>query len=500
MKKYIKKMNKPYLIGISGESGVGKSTIANIVSLFFGIKNTLIISTDDLHKWERNNSAWNDITHLNPEANNLDLGDIHINDLSKNKIIFRSHYNHKTGYFDPPKKIEPKSTIIVEGLHAFYTKKSKSILDLKIFVDTDEDLRIHWKIIRDTEERGYTYNTALESINKRKLDGNKIRISQINDADVIIKLVPENKIVHIGDKNEKINLVTVISYKKEKNKELFHFIENYINEYNKFIFLSETIGNEIEMCQNNGGNISVKLSDQHMIIKSSGFKLKDANKLNAYSILNYKLFLESKIDNIEEFDETIKKSIVSDKYKRPSMETGFHTLLKKYVIHVHPIYITTLLCLKQSKKIIKNIYHNYNYNYINYYNPGFDLYSNIKSQNKEFDILFLENHGIIVSSNEYNSAIIMVNSINNIAKLYIENKIKNMNIDFNLNYSEYELEEKYTFPDAIIFSHDKSKKEINAAHNYINIVGKQLGILRYLDSQNMNVLKNLEAEKYRKTL
>ena len=48
-------MKNKYIIGVSGESGVGKTTIAKIISLFYGVKNVTNISTDDLHKWDRKN-------------------------------------------------------------------------------------------------------------------------------------------------------------------------------------------------------------------------------------------------------------------------------------------------------------------------------------------------------------------------------------------------------------------------------------------------------------
>lgn len=219
---------KPQIIGIAGESGVGKSTIAEIVSLFFGKENTIILSTDDLHRWERSNINWNLFTHLNPDANNLDLGDLHIQDLSNNRPIYRSKYSHSTGYFEPPVKVGPKDIIIIEGLHAFYTDISKKIITLKIFIDTDEELRSHWKIIRDTEERGYKYNVVLETIYKRKSDAVKIRDSQLLFADVVITIIPKNKILYLGDKNEKIDLNINIKFNTEiLNPELFNFIQNY---------------------------------------------------------------------------------------------------------------------------------------------------------------------------------------------------------------------------------------------------------------------------------
>lgn len=484
---------KPYLIGIAGESGVGKSTIAEIVSLFYNINQTLILSTDDLHKWDRLNAKWKETTHLHPDSNNLDLGDIHLNELSQGKFIFRSHYNHRTGYFDPPQKIEPKPTIIIEGLHAFYTDLSSNLLDLKIFVDTDEDLRIHWKIIRDTEERGYTYNTALEAINKRKADSIKVREKQIQQADVIIKLIPASPIQHVGDKMEQINLTTSIIIQKEIKTGLIDFIKNYINHFNQFIVTCENLGQDIGLCQNGGGNISVKIGN-YLIIKASGYNLKDVYQLNGYSILDRKVF-EAGIEDQGQFNYLLGTAMINAKYKRPSMETGFHLILKKYVVHLHPIYTTALLCLENSKELIKQLFSDLDYQYIEYVPPGFDLYQKINSMDKK-NIYFLENHGIIISFDDMAWILEVLHQIEDRAKEYI---LVAGGSEFELSFSDLGAQEKYLFPDGVIFA-DGNKKEILAAHNYINIVGQKLGTLRSLSNLNIFYLKNLEAEKYRKSL
>ena len=75
----------PLLISISGKSGVGKTTISNILAQCLGREKCLILSTDDLHKYERNDSIWESITHFNPESNNIELGDFHITQLLKGK-------------------------------------------------------------------------------------------------------------------------------------------------------------------------------------------------------------------------------------------------------------------------------------------------------------------------------------------------------------------------------------------------------------------------------
>jgi uridine kinase/ribulose-5-phosphate 4-epimerase/fuculose-1-phosphate aldolase len=494
---------KPKVIGISGESGVGKSTIAEIIALFFGIDNTVVISTDDLHKWERTSKQWETFTHLNPAANNLELGDIHVESLSNGQFIYRSKYNHHTGYFDPPIKIEPKQIVIVEGLHSFYTDRSKQLLDLKIFIDTDEELRTHWKILRDTEERGYKYNVVLDTINKRKHDNILIREAQIKSADVIIKIVPKDKIVCLGNKSEKIDLELSVFFQKDTAySDLFEFVKNYNIEYNNFLKISENVGNDIGMCQNGGGNISVKISDEYMIIKASGFALKDMHKSNSYSLLNYRNIVEElnskKSHGEDSFVELVNSSVLSNKYKRPSMETGFHTLLDKYVIHLHPVYLTLLLCMENSQDLMKELYSDIDYQYVKYVSPGFPLSKQIKSLNKA-KVYFLENHGLIVSSDDTWLLLSQLYDINGRAHKYIQKQCANFE-SFDLSFSNLQAERHYAFPDSVIFLDDITKTEIMAAHNYINMMGPQLGKLRYLTSHQVHHLKNLEAEKYRKTL
>ncbi len=195
----------PYFISIAGESGVGKTTIANLIEQFYGVTHVLRLSGDDLHKWNRHSENWDRVTHLNPEANNLELGDLHLQTLRLGKPIARSHYNHSTGEFDKHVVLHPHPVVINEGLHAFYTDYSSKNSDFRIFVDACDQLRTHWKIQRDTRDRGYTHEEVLRAIELRRKDSSLLREKQIESADLIIKIGTENPIQNIGS-DESVSL------------------------------------------------------------------------------------------------------------------------------------------------------------------------------------------------------------------------------------------------------------------------------------------------------
>lgn len=493
-------MSDPYVIGIAGESGVGKSTIAEIISLFYGVENTTIISTDDLHKWERTNPIWETITHLNPEANNLDLGDMHLNELSKGNFIFRSIYNHKTGNFNPPIKIKPNKILIVEGLHAFYTEFSKQNINLKIYVETDEELKCHWKIVRDTEERGYKYNDVLDAINKRKKDGYMIRDPQIGIADIIISVKPKNKIICLGDKHEKVELS--ISCNLQNNTiqfPLLTFIQEYISEFDKFVKASEIVGEDLDLCQENGGNISVKFSNNLMFIKASGTKMKDIRRDNNFSIIHHDRLSHdvALVQDDDDMNLAIQNSLALKKYKRPSMETAFHALMNKYTIHSHPIYLTLVLCLEDSRALISQLFNGLEYSYVEYDHPGFNLYESIHLMKERPQVYFLENHGVIISSNDMDVCLKLLKEINDKCKDYIQNNCEFQKFD--LSFANYEPAHGYVFPDAVVFK-DILKIEVQAAHNYITTFGNKIGKLRFLSQETIHFLQHMESEKYRKIL
>jgi uridine kinase/ribulose-5-phosphate 4-epimerase/fuculose-1-phosphate aldolase len=473
-------VDKPFIISIAGDSASGKSTIANFIRIYYGYDNTTLISGDDLHKWERGDVMWNAITHLNPLANNLQLGDLQLMSLKEGAKVLRKVYNHNTGKFDQEIWVSPKKYIINEGLHSFYTTESEELSDLKIYIDTDENLMTDFKIERDTLERGYTKEDVIETISNRKKDSENIRNIQIKKANVIIKL-------------SKLNGLD-IECKTDVDYMLFDFIKKMHRELEEFVWMNVALGNRISITQSKGGNISSKIGDK-LIIKESGGKLKDIKYGKGYSIINYKDVDFKNIPTDNDLDDVLIALSSNTIYKKPSMETGFHTAFKKYVFHVHPIYLNCILSLKNGKDIIDELFktEDFQYTYLDYYNPGLELTSKILNTNDIEDVVFLENHGLIVSSDNYYRCIHLISRINSFTKEYIR---KNVNDFVEFTYAFYKISDKdiFTFPDAVVID----DYETNAAHNYILYYANQLGKIKQLSDDDVEYLKNLKSEKYRK--
>lgn len=186
-----KKNEGAFVIGIGGDSGSGKSTILSDLKLIFGNK-LLEIEGDGDHKWERGSNNWELFTHLDPKANFLHRQAEDIFKLKNYKIINRSDYDHNFGTFTKKVRKIPNDYLIISGLHTFYLPKLRKLIDLKIYLNTDDKLRINWKIKRDMNERGSNYDKLIEQIEKRNDDAIKYIHPQKNYADLVITYSSEN--------------------------------------------------------------------------------------------------------------------------------------------------------------------------------------------------------------------------------------------------------------------------------------------------------------------
>jgi uridine kinase len=207
------------IISIAGSSGVGKSTVAQLLCIL--LEDAYHLTGDNYHRWPRGDSNWKKYTHLNPLANDLITLHSHLTSLKSGSAINVKKYNHTSGTFDPEQEVRPHKYIISDGLHALYSSELCEISDLRIFVDTDEDLKLQWKLDRDVNERGYSRAQVLDAIKNRQPD----EISYINpqkaNADVVIKFTKvEDKIICVVEKFK-------------CNEENTKIIENLVALYNR---------------------------------------------------------------------------------------------------------------------------------------------------------------------------------------------------------------------------------------------------------------------------
>lgn len=157
-------MKKPILIGIAGGTGSGKSTVTKEIYKSIPEANVAIIEQDSYYK-DQSHLSFEDRVKTNydhPFAFDNDLLVKHLKSLLKNKPIEKPIYDfEKHNRKKETIKVEPKDIIILEGILILSEEEIRDLLDIKIFVDTDSDVRIIRRILRDIKERGRTLDSVI---------------------------------------------------------------------------------------------------------------------------------------------------------------------------------------------------------------------------------------------------------------------------------------------------------------------------------------------------
>lgn len=184
---YYRRRNRPFTIGIAGDSGAGKSRLLTMLKELLSEDHILCVEGDGDHKWERGNDNWKEMTHLNPQANYLYRQAEDLQVLRGNNAVRRADYDHETGTFTSKKRVVPKPYIVMCGLHSLYLPQMRQALDMKIYLDTDEDLRCYWKLERDQGSRGHDRTAVMEQIKARREDAARYIHPQKQYADLVIR-------------------------------------------------------------------------------------------------------------------------------------------------------------------------------------------------------------------------------------------------------------------------------------------------------------------------
>ncbi|WP_408022640.1 uridine kinase [Streptobacillus canis] len=160
-------MQKPIIIGIAGGTGSGKTSVANAIleDLMKNGDDVVLLEQDSYYK-KNDHLSFSERVKLNydhPNSIDFDLLEEHIKMLGRNESIDKPIYNfaehNRTKEIE---RIDSKSIIIVEGILILAIEKIRNLLDMKIFVDTDDDIRLLRRMERDIQERGRSFDNVKE--------------------------------------------------------------------------------------------------------------------------------------------------------------------------------------------------------------------------------------------------------------------------------------------------------------------------------------------------
>lgn len=154
----------PLVIGIAGGTGSGKTTVANVILERVGAKHIAYIPHDAYYKDILDlPAAQRDLINFDhPNSLDTDLMIKHIQALKNGKSIELPVYDFKThSRTTQTIHIQPQQVILVEGILIFVDAELRRLCDVKIFVDTDADIRFIRRLQRDIEERGRTTTSVV---------------------------------------------------------------------------------------------------------------------------------------------------------------------------------------------------------------------------------------------------------------------------------------------------------------------------------------------------
>ena len=205
-------MDKPFTIGITGGSGSGKTYFLQNLSKEFTSDEICLISQD--HYYKPREKQFVDVQGVH----NFDLPDaiergeflIDILQIKKGESITRAEYT-----FNNPKiksniiEYKPAPILVIEGLFVQYFPEVEKELDLKIFIEAKDHLKLARRIKRDNEERGYDLNDVLYRYENHVMPVYETLIKPLqHSADLVI---PNNS-------NFKVGLEVLVTFIKEKLK------------------------------------------------------------------------------------------------------------------------------------------------------------------------------------------------------------------------------------------------------------------------------------------
>ncbi|MED1204727.1 uridine kinase [Heyndrickxia acidicola] len=156
---------RPAIIGVTGGSGSGKTSVTNAIYEHFKGHSILVLEQDYYYK-DQSDLPFEERLKTNydhPLAFDNDLLIEHIEKLLKYEAIEKPVYDYTIHTrSENTIHVEPKDVIILEGILVLEDERLRDLMDIKLYVDTDADLRIIRRMVRDIEDRGRTIQSVID--------------------------------------------------------------------------------------------------------------------------------------------------------------------------------------------------------------------------------------------------------------------------------------------------------------------------------------------------
>ncbi len=158
-------MRKPVVIGVTGGSGSGKTSVTKAIYESFKGHSILVIEQDYYYK-DQSHLPFEERLKTNydhPLAFDNNLLIEHLEKLLRYEPIDKPVYDYAIHTrSDQVIHVEPKDVIILEGILVLEDERLRNLMDIKLFVDTDADIRIIRRLTRDIKERGRSFDSVID--------------------------------------------------------------------------------------------------------------------------------------------------------------------------------------------------------------------------------------------------------------------------------------------------------------------------------------------------
>lgn len=239
-------------------------------------------------------------------------------------------------------------------------------------------------------------------------------------------------------------------------------------DISEFVELSVKYGRDASMVQGAGGNTSVKLADGKMIVKASGGKLKEISATSGWVKVPTQVMRDlisqgpgcSSFDQKSDDDLVVQIDAATERLwpgaQKASIEASMHGLFEKFVVHLHPVELNTILTAKTGHDLLAKILGHDNFIWIGMVPPGYYLgraiYEAVGGKLEKLPpLVFLASHGVIAHASTAKAVHDLLDQLNVKVKAWLDQKLPGRKSFDSKMAWQTELSLPEIFPDTVVF-------------------------------------------------